>query len=282
MGGGTGRCLCGAVRYRFDGPPNWSAHCHCESCRRATSSPMTSFFAVDHDRLAWSGAERRQYESSPGVFRSFCPRCGSPLTYQSPARQHEIDLYAATLDDPSTFTPELHVLWDERLPWLHISDTLPKQRGLRRMTPDEDFGPLLTLIRKSFAYMEGRIDPPSSMHRLTTASLAESAAKAEIWVAEETGAPVACMVLTPEPDILYLGKLSVAEQCRNQGLARQLVAHALARARALGKVAVTLQTRIELIENHAAFAAIGFRKTGESAHEGYARPTTLNFRRDVT
>ena len=281
MDGGTGRCLCGAVRYRFDGPPNWQAHCHCESCRRATSSPVTSFFAVDHGRLEWSGTERRQYESSPGVIRSFCPRCGSPLTYQSPVRRHEIDLYATTLDDPSAFAPELHVLWDERLPWLHIADSLPKHRGLRRMTPGEDFAPVLALIRAAFAYMEDRIDPPSSAHRLTEASLAAMARDAEVWVAEEAGAPVACMVLTPEAGSLYLGKLAVAEGCRNQGLARQFVDHALARARELGKAAVTLQTRVELTENHAAFEAMGFRKVAETAHEGFSRPTSITYRRDL-
>lgn len=281
MEGGTGRCLCGAVRYRFEGAPNWQAHCHCESCRRATSSPITSFFAVDHDRVTWSGTPPQRYESSPGVFRSFCPRCGSPLTYQSSTRTHEIDIYALTLDDPSAFTADLHVLWDERLPWLHIADDLPKHRGLRQMTPAEDFGPVLDLIRNAFAYMEGRIDPPSSMRKLTEAGLAKTAEDAEIWIAEEQGVPVACMVLRPEAESLYLGKLAVAASARKQGLARQLVDHALARAKALGKPAVTLQTRIELTENHAAFTAMGFVKTGETAHEGYDRPTTVNFRRDV-
>ena len=31
----------------------------------------------------------------------------------------------------------------------------------------------------------------------------------------------------------------------------------------------------ELIENHATFAALGFRKTGETAHAGYSRPTSI-------
>lgn len=127
MDGGTGRCLCGAVRYRFEGPPNWQAHCHCESCRRATSSPITSFFGVDHGRIEWSGTAPRIFESSPGIFRSFCPVCGSPLTYQSKLRTHEIDLYALTLDDPTAFAADRHVMWNERLPWLHVADDLPRE-----------------------------------------------------------------------------------------------------------------------------------------------------------
>jgi N-acetylglutamate synthase-like GNAT family acetyltransferase len=281
MDGGTGRCLCGAVRYRFEGAPNWQAHCHCESCRRATSSPITSFFAVDHGRVQWSGVEPKLHESSPGIFRSFCPRCGSPLTYQSDVRSHEIDIYALTLDRPEDFAAEMHVMWNERLPWLRIADDLPKRWALRRMAPEEDFGPVLALIRAAFAFMEGRIDPPSSMLRLTKAALAGQAREAEIWVTEEAGGPVACMVLTARADDLYLGKVAVAATHRHQGIARQLTEHAMKRARALGKAAVTLQTRVELTENHVAFEAMGFRKVGETAHEGFARPTSYTYRRDL-
>lgn len=282
MNGGSGRCLCGAVRYRFDGPPNWQAHCHCESCRRATSAPITSFFAVDHGRIAWSGTPPQHYESSPGILRSFCPRCGSPLTYQSDVRTGEIDVYALTLDDPTAFAADRHVMWNERLPWLHIADDLPKNRALRRMEAGEDFGRVLALIRAAFADMEGRIDPPSSMHKLTAEALAGMARDGEVWVAEDADGPVACMVLTPRETDLYLGKLAVAAAHRREGLARQMIDQALRRAKSLGKGAVMLKTRVELTENHATFAALGFRKVGESAHPGFDRPTSLTYRRDVT
>lgn len=282
MDGGTGRCLCGAVRYRFDGPPNWQAHCHCESCRRATSAPMVSFFAVSHDRVAWSGIAPQLYESSPGIFRSFCPRCGSPLTYQSDVRTGEIDIYATTLDDPSAFAAGLHVFWNERLHWLNIADDLLKHEAARQMAPADDFAPVLALIRTAFAFMEGRIDPPSSMHRLTEAALSDAARDGEVWVREDAGAPVACVVLTPRADDLYLGKLAVAASHRRKGLARQMVNVALGRAKTLGKSAVTLQTRVELTENHAAFEAMGFRKVAETAHEGFSRPTSITFRRDLS
>jgi hypothetical protein len=32
----TGRCLCGAVRYRSKGLPKRVSHCHCQQCRRAS------------------------------------------------------------------------------------------------------------------------------------------------------------------------------------------------------------------------------------------------------
>ena len=52
------------------------------------------------------------------------------------------------------------------------------------MKPDEDFAPVLVLIKSSFAFMDGRIAPPSSAHRLTVADLARSAAAGEVWQGE--------------------------------------------------------------------------------------------------
>ena len=137
---------------------------------------------------------------------------------------------------------------------------------------------VLTLIRDSFAYMDGRIDPPSSMHRLSLGDLSQSAETGEVWA---IGAPpVACVVLTLKPDVLYLGKLAVAEAARGQGLARRLVE--MAETRAQGRRALELQTRVELVENHATFARLGFVETGRTAHAGYDRPTSITMRKVLT
>jgi phosphinothricin acetyltransferase len=42
-----------------------------------------------------------------------------------------------------------------------------------------------------------------------------------------------------------------------------------------------LETRIELTENHATFARMGFIKTAETAHPGYERPTSIKMRATV-
>lgn len=36
-----------------------------------------------------------------------------------------------------------------------------------------------------------------------------------------------------------------------------------------------LETRIELVENHSIFAAMGFKKIGETAHDGYQNATSV-------
>jgi predicted N-acetyltransferase YhbS len=106
-------------------------------------------------------------------------------------------------------------------------------RGPLRAIAPYDWEAILRLVQESFAYMEEKIDPPSSMHRLTAKAIAEQAQKGEVRVIEEDGAPVACLFLTPRPDALYLGKLAVGHTHRGKGLARRLVEQAETRARAL-------------------------------------------------
>jgi GNAT superfamily N-acetyltransferase len=156
-----------------------------------------------------------------------------------------------------------------------------EEDGVRRLAPgDPDLPAVLRLIQGAFAYMDGRIDPPSSMQRMTLESLDRLAAEGEIWA---IGHPVqASFVLTRRPESLYLGKLAVAPTARGRGLARRLVEHAERRARELGLPCVELQTRVELVENHATFAALGFQMVGETAHPGFDHPTSLTFRRPVS
>ena len=121
-----GRCLCGRVRFEFQGPENWRGHCHCESCRRSTSSPLTTWLGVPRAGFAFTGELPKIYVSSPGVRRSFCGTCGAPMAYENERFPDEIHLYAASLDNPEDFEPDFHVHYAERLSWLHLQDTLPK------------------------------------------------------------------------------------------------------------------------------------------------------------
>ncbi|MCP5368543.1 MAG: GFA family protein [Hyphomicrobiales bacterium] len=121
-----GRCLCGAVTYECTGPDNWRAHCHCESCRRNTSSPVTTFFGVPRENFRFTGAAPAVYESSPGVRRLFCARCGTPMAYEADRVADEIHLYAASLENPEDFEPEFHVHVAEKLPWIDLADDLPR------------------------------------------------------------------------------------------------------------------------------------------------------------
>jgi hypothetical protein len=60
-----------------------------------------------------------------------------------------------------------------------------------------------------------------------------------------------------------------------------MIALAETGARARGLRALELQTRIELVENHHTFAALGFAKVAETCHPGFSRTTSLTSRKTL-
>ncbi len=122
----TGRCLCGAIHYEYDGDPSLVVHCHCESCRRQTSSPVATFVIVPKTALRFTSGQPKEYTSSPGVQRGFCGHCGSPISYRTDRRPDVIDLFAGTLSDRSAVAPQCHVHAIEQLPWFEVLDDLPR------------------------------------------------------------------------------------------------------------------------------------------------------------
>ncbi|MGF1630631.1 MAG: GNAT family N-acetyltransferase [Kiloniellaceae bacterium] len=142
-----------------------------------------------------------------------------------------------------------------------------------------DWAGLLALLRECFATMDGRIDPPSSLHSFDAAKLEAKAGEEELVLAFLGGRLVGCLFAAPRGDALYLGKIAVRPALRGRGIARRMFALAEASALARGLKALELQARIELTENHRTFAALGFEKTGEGSHPGYTRPTDVNFRK---
>ena len=138
---------------------------------------------------------------------------------------------------------------------------------------------LLTIIRKSFAHMDGVIDPPSSVHRLTSETL-QTKARSEIgFLAHAGDAIIGCAFIAEKADHFYLGKLAVLPAYQGHGVGRRLLGAAEKHATGAGKPLLELQTRVELTGNHRAFHALGFVETGRTAHQGYDRPTSVTMRK---
>ena len=141
-----------------------------------------------------------------------------------------------------------------------------------------DWAHLHDLLHRSFAYMDGRIDPPSSLHRLTVEGLQEKARDETLILALHDERVVGCMFCRNEMPWLYVGKVAVEEDLQGKGIGARLFDHAFEMARREGFEGLELETRIELIENHQTFGKLGFVKVGEDAHEGYDQPTSIRMR----
>lgn len=151
-----------------------------------------------------------------------------------------------------------------------------------RRGPVGDWSALHALLVTCFAYMDGRIDPPSSLGAMMPESLRRKADRETLVTLWQGPSLAACGYLEDTGRSVCLGKLAVHPDHRGRGLAARIVAEAEAVARALGRPVLELQTRVELEENHATFARLGFREVARTAHPGYDRPTSVTMERPVT
>lgn len=139
----------------------------------------------------------------------------------------------------------------------------------------EDWAGLLRLIHSAFAYMQDRIDPPSSLHALTREAIEQKAKESTLLLAWDENELVGCVFLDELEAALYIGKLAIAPDHQGSGIGKALIEASKQLAIQTGRSVLELETRIELIENQAFFASQGFMKTGETAHEGYKSPTSV-------
>ena len=144
-----------------------------------------------------------------------------------------------------------------------------------------DWDGLMILLRSAYAYMESRIDPPSSLLRMDARQLEAKARDEVLILALEAERVVGCAFAALREDCVYVGKVGVAASARRRGVARRLMQAAETLARDRGRAFIELETRVELLENHQTFGALGFVKVGESAHPGFARPTSITMRKRV-
>ena len=103
---GTGRCFCGAVQFLAKAEPKRVATCYCEDCTHAVGSELTAWALFPADSFQFTSGEPTRFESSPGVTRTFCGRCGTSLTYHYKDGS-QVDVATAALDDRKAFPPRI-------------------------------------------------------------------------------------------------------------------------------------------------------------------------------
>jgi hypothetical protein len=117
-----GGCLCGAVRFRAKPPLTGLSHCHCSRCRKAHGSAYATYGAVRRTGFASRG-EIARFESSPGFFRAFCPRCGSVVP---DGAGEECFVPLGLLDEAPPLRVEAHIFAASKAPWFELTDALPR------------------------------------------------------------------------------------------------------------------------------------------------------------
>ena len=120
-----GGCFCGFVRYQAGGAASHETSCHCTICRRTSGAAFLSWFTSPAADFRLVTGEPARFRSSDHGTRSFCPRCGTPLTFETTYFPDVIDVTICSLDDPESVPPKDHTYTRSRLSWVHLADGLP-------------------------------------------------------------------------------------------------------------------------------------------------------------
>jgi len=121
----TGACLCGAVKFKVDGPMREIVFCHCGQCRRQTGLYYASTNAAEADLSIEGADDITWYESSENGRRGFCRQCGSALFWKYRG-QRDISIQAGSLDLPTRLTPGYHIFCADKGDFYEIRDGLPQ------------------------------------------------------------------------------------------------------------------------------------------------------------
>lgn len=136
-----GGCFCGHVRYSANDATFNETNCHCSICRRTSGAPFVAWFSARAESFKFVSGDPHFFASSEHGQRTFCPRCGTPLTFRSTHYPDELDVTICSLEDPERVLPKDHIHTEAKLNWIRLDDGLPGYRERRSSSTsgaDED------------------------------------------------------------------------------------------------------------------------------------------------
>ncbi|WP_422366918.1 GFA family protein [Pelagibius sp.] len=128
----TGACFCGAITAELRGEPLSVVYDHDDDCRRAVGSPLTIWIGYPSGQVSFTGGAPKTFSKTPGVERSFCGDCGTTIAYRDAGIPGETHICIGFMDNPERFPPQGHAFWRLKLPWIEMTDSLPRIEGTSR------------------------------------------------------------------------------------------------------------------------------------------------------
>ena len=134
---GTGRCLCGAVKFTAKNCSENVEACHCGMCRRWGGGPL---MAVNcGQKVSFEGKENiTVYDSSEWAERGFCKNCGSHLFYRlKEVNEHQIPV--GLFDNQEKFNLKLQVYIDKKPSFYcfkNKTDEMTEEEVIGKFAPD--------------------------------------------------------------------------------------------------------------------------------------------------
>jgi hypothetical protein len=122
----SGKCECGAVRYRVPDEFLYASNCHCSRCRAATGAAFKPFAGIERDKLELAdGQDRLLVVGGEGLNDTRCAACGS-LLFSVVADGDYVHVALGSLVDAPSLQPTKHIFVGSKAPWFEITDDLPQ------------------------------------------------------------------------------------------------------------------------------------------------------------
>ena len=90
----------------------------------AAGSPGVPWVTFRRDAFEVTRGAPASYQSSPGVTRTFCGRCGTSISYQNEDSPETIDVCSAIFDDPAPFAPRREIWLEDHVAWTPLDPAL--------------------------------------------------------------------------------------------------------------------------------------------------------------
>lgn len=127
-----GACLCGEVRVQIDFPARWAWHDHSAASRHAHGAAYATYVGSWRSRFRVTGglsSVSRFEDSSTGTTRSFCARCGTPISYERSGSPHMVNIPRALFKARTGRQPRYHIGIEESPEWAYWGEKLLPLRG---------------------------------------------------------------------------------------------------------------------------------------------------------
>ena len=126
------RCVCGAVRLEIDVPAVWAWHDHSQASRQAQGGAYATYVGSWKSRFRILEGEAmivRYEDQTRRTTRSFCARCGTPLTYERARSPRIVNIPRGIFESRTGREPRYHMNLAEQADWTWAGEPLSPLKG---------------------------------------------------------------------------------------------------------------------------------------------------------
>lgn len=128
----TGRCYCGAIKYKASGDPAIKVQCHCRECQYVAGGSANVTIGMPEAGFEYTEGAPNKFQRPDldnGVIREFCGHCGTQMLSRAAGLPGVMLIKVGTMDDPSMFSPDLAIFTKDSQPFHHVPDGMPSYEG---------------------------------------------------------------------------------------------------------------------------------------------------------